>query len=154
MTQELWSQDIDLALQTSPERLRALADEGDRHAMAAYAIVLRYGLNGVAADAAEADRYVSKATTPSGYHTTFIWMPKTKDRAGYMMPLTTATYAYSPAQAGAVAACAALLAPPEDPPNLAERLARGVCGGEVNYRRLKDRWHRTETNDRNNGRNL
>lgn len=153
-TQAFWSQDIDLALGTSPEGLRVLAEEGDGSAMVAYAIVLRYGLNGVVADSAEADRYVAKATKPSGYNTTFIWMPKTKDSPGYMMPITTATYTYNPSRAAAVEACAALLAPREDPPNLAERLARGVCGGEANYRRLKDRWHRTGTYNRNDRRTL
>ncbi|EGF92773.1 hypothetical protein ABI_12100 [Asticcacaulis biprosthecium C19] len=154
MTQELWSQDIDLALQTSPGRLRELADGGDERAMIAYAIVVRYGLNGVAADPVEAARYEAMATKPAGYHTNFIWMPKTKDSPGYLMPITTATYSYSPVQAASVAACAAILAPSDDPPGLADRLARGVCGGEANYRRLKGQWHRTGTYNRNDGRNL
>lgn len=140
-TQLLWSQDIDLALSSSPDRLRMLAEAGDRHAQIAYGLVLRYGLHGVPADPARADDYVARATRVLRYNTLMIWMPATKKAPGYMMPVTTPVYGYSPAQARGVDDCARLLDQAGDPPDLAGRLERGVCGGSDNYRRLKGQWH-------------
>lgn len=141
-TQAMWAFDIEMALRTPPDRLRTMADGGDEQAMVAYAVVLRYGLNGAPRDPALADSYVARATQPSGSHTTYVWIPKTKDGVGgYTMPLTTHSYVYNPARAFAIADCAALLAPQDDPPGLETALQKGGCGGYDSYRRLKALWH-------------
>lgn len=140
-TQLAWSSDIDLALRSSPDTLHNLADHGDRHAAIAYSVVLRYGLHGVPVDTAGADHYVARATAPVRFQTSFIWIAATKKTPGHMMPITTAIYDYSPAQARVVANCAAILAPEDDPVDLGAKMEKGVCGGIDNYRRLKRQWH-------------
>ncbi|MBW8880785.1 MAG: hypothetical protein JF615_04970 [Asticcacaulis sp.] len=142
-TQAAWSSDIDLALRSSPEQLHADADRGDRHAMMAYSVVLRYGLHGAAVDLAQAARYANRAAQPVRYQTSFIWIGATKKMPGHMMPVTTPIYDYSPAQARVVENCAAILAPEGDPADLDARMEKGVCGGLDNYRRLKRLWHET-----------
>lgn len=140
-TQLRWTSDIDMALDMSPVNLQAKADGGDRHAMVAYSVVLRYGLHGVPVDAATADVYVGQATRPLSYQTSFIWVGATKKSPGHMIPVTTPVYDYLPAQADVVANCAEILAPQDDPPGLDAKLEKGVCGGADNYHRLKAKWH-------------
>ena len=142
-TQRQWSDDIELALRTAPDSLKRQADDGDRHAMMAYAIVLRYGLHGVARDGATADHYVNRATQGKVVRTSLQFVRTGPGPAqGYVAANNTYAYPYSPAQASAVEACAAIVAAEGDPAYLDAKMERGLCGGIENYRRLKAMGHR------------
>ena len=138
--QAVLCEDISLAMREPPEALRHFAETGQGHAELAYAIVLRYGLNGVTPDAAMAADYRARATAPRNSSTTYVWIAAIKKMPGHIMPVTTYSYDVEPVAGKAVEDCAAALAGAVPQAALDARLAGGLCGGPDNYQRLQSEW--------------
>ena len=139
-TQAQFSETIFAALTQSPDRLQASTDAGDGHAQLSYALVLQYGLNGMASDVQKADAYRQKATASRGSTASAVYMPGYKKAPGHTQLITVPRYDVTELEAQSVETCTALLAAGAEGENVTDKVTSGICGGPQNYARLASLW--------------
>jgi hypothetical protein len=136
--QLVFCRSIDMALEQSPAALRKSADAGDGHAQLALSIVQTYGLNGEPVDSTAAVYNRGRALASRGSTTTAIYVPGYLKVPGHTQLISIPVTDVSEIEDRAVAACVAVLASPGN--DARARIAKGVCGGAENYRRLSAGW--------------
>lgn len=138
--QQTLCEPISVALETAPSMLKLQADSDNKPAQYSYAIVLKYGLNGVPADPVLAETYRQKAIAPISNQMMSIYVPAAGKVPGHMMFINQPVYAKGTPSSSVIEACLAVLATDAPDAQASEQMNKGVCGGAQNYQRLKNAW--------------
>ena len=138
--QAQWSGPVEDAAMGMPADLQARAAGGQAKAQLSWSLVVRYGLHGVTADVAEAQKWRTRAVASRGSQTTAVWVPGFKKTPGHTQIMQIPVYDVTETQAQVAEACAALLDAPGTDAALSAALAKGTCGGRDNYVRLGREW--------------